>query len=86
MDEDEEKNEDKEKNEDENEVEEDGGWMTREEEAVGDPPTIQIKVYFVHFNSLTFLNHKMFFKGTVSLFSTDSQVKELKSPIYNVIF
>ena len=46
MDEDEEKNEDKEKNEDENEVEEDGGWMTREEEAVGDPPTIQIKVYF----------------------------------------
>ena len=35
--------EDEEKNEDENE---DGGWMTREEEAVGDPPTIQIKVYF----------------------------------------
>jgi len=39
-------NEDDEKNEDENEDENVGGWMTREEEAVGDPPTIQIKVYF----------------------------------------
>ena len=39
-------NEDDEKNEDENKDENVGGWMTREEEAVGDPPTIQIKVYF----------------------------------------
>ena len=48
-DEDEEKNEyaNVDEIEDENEDEnEDGGWMTREEEAVGDPPTIQIKVYF----------------------------------------